>query len=383
MVVAAGAVAARAGTESIPAARASVDLASAVRLPGGSPKLAWPASGGAGLLTSEGSTLTSPAASQAVPIASITKVMTAYVVLRDHPLPAGSDGFQLTVTPAEAAELPARLAQNESVVYLKAGQVLTERAALEALLLPSADNVADDLAAFDAGSLGAFVARMNRQAAELGMKHTHFADASGVDPATVSTAGDLLILGRAAMAVPAFASIVGQPSMTVPGLGTLKNYNTLVGTDGFNGIKTGSTLAAGQALLFSVSREVAGRPVGLLGVVLEQHGPGVATGAITAAWALADSYYSQLQVRTVLPAGTAVATFSRVGRRATLDTLQPLRMVTLPGALVKLKVTLHETPGGRSATVGVVDSPPGTAQVSTGTWQVPGAGVGWRLGHLF
>ncbi len=379
--MAAAAVAARAATESIPPPHISVDLAGSVRIPGGPPKLAWPASGEAALLTPGGAALGSAQASKAVPIASVTKVMTAYLVLKDHPLATGSPGFNLTITAAEAAELPARRAQDQSLVDVHAGQVLTERAALEALLLPSADNIADALAAYDAGSIPAFVARMNLQAAAFGMAHTHFADASGLDPHTVSSARDLVLLGQKAMAVPAFASIVAMPSVTVPGLGVLENYNTLVGTDGFDGVKTGSTLAAGQALMFSVSRPVAGHRVQLLGAVLEQHGPGVAGGALQAARALTDSYYKQLQVRTALPAGTAVAAVSRVGHRSTLTTLQPLRLVALPGATVELAVTVHSAPGQRWATVRVGGYPAG-AQVSTGVWAVPGAGVGWRLNHL-
>lgn len=377
----AGAVAARAATETVPPPRATVDLASTVRLTGGPPALAWPTSGEAALLTPDGTTLSSGPATRPVPIASVTKVMTAYLVLKDHPLAAGSQGFNMTITAAEAAQLPARLAQDQSVVNVRAGQVLTEREALEALLLPSADNIAYALGAYDAGSIPAFVSEMNRQAAAFGMTHTHFADASGLDAQTVSSATDLVILASKAMAVPAFASIVDMPSATVPGLGVLNNYNTLLGTGGYDGIKTGSTLAAGQALMFSVSRPVAGRQVKLLGVVLEQHGPGVAGGAIQAAQALADSYYKQVRLRTVLPAGTAVASFSRVGQRATLTTLQPLRLVALPGTTVRLQVTVHQGLGRRWATV-EADPPLATARVSTGTWVVPGAGVGWRLSHL-
>ncbi len=358
-----------------------MDLASTVRLTGGRPTLAWPASGEAALLTSDGTVLHSGPATKPVAIASVTKVMTAYLVLKDHPLAAGSQGFNMTITPAEAAQLPARLAQDQSVVDVHAGQMLTERQALEALLLPSADNIAYALAAYDAGSAPAFVAEMNRQAAVLGMTHTHFADASGLDPQTVSSATDLLVLARAAMAVPAFASIVDMPSATVPGLGLLKNYNTLLGTGGFDGIKTGSTLAAGQALMFSVSRQVDGHQVKLLGVVLEQHGPGVAGGAIQAAQALADSYYQQVGLRTVLAAGTAVAAISRVGHRATLTTLRPLRLMALPGTTVRLQVTVHRAPGRRWATV-AADPPRSGALVPTGTWSVPGPGVGWRLSHL-
>ncbi|HET9078329.1 MAG TPA: hypothetical protein VFN68_15445 [Acidimicrobiales bacterium] len=381
VVAAAGGVAARAATESIPPPRTVVRLTSTVRAPGHAAALAWPSSGEAALATSSGKLIGSSGPGQPVPIASVAKVMTAYLVLQDHPLTAGSQGFSFTITPAEAATLPARIAQDESLVAVHAGQVLTERAALQAMLLPSADNIADDVATFDAGSLAGFVARMNQQAATMGMAHTHFADASGLDKATVSTPTDLLALARAAMAIPAFAAIVAEPSATVAGLGQLKNYNTLVGTDGFTGVKTGSTLAAGQALMFSVSRPVAGRSVDMVGVVLEQHGPGVVGGATQAARSLADSFYGQLKLRTVLPAGTTVATVSRLGRSATLDTARPLQLVTLPGVTLRLAVTVDPSPRYRSARVRTA-SAFGTDQTGTNTWVVPRAGLDWRLSHL-
>ena len=382
MVVAGGGIAARAATEPVPPPRLAVRLSSTVRVPGAEAALAWPAHGEAALSGPDGSLLGSSGGDKAQPIASITKVMTAYLILKDHPLAEGQDGFDVTVTAAEAAQLPARLAADQSVVAVHAGQVLSERAALEALLLPSADNVADILAAYDAGSVAAFVTRMNETAAALGMKSAHFADASGLDPATVCDATDLLKLARAALSIPAFASIVAQPSATVPGLGTLKNYNTLVGTDGFTGVKTGSTIPAGQALLFSVSRQVAGRPVDILGAVLEQHGPGVVGGALTAAKALADSYYAQLRTRTLLPAGTAVIVATRVGRTAVLATSSPLKVLARPGAKIRLDVSIDRPAGRVAATVRAV-APLDHGQVRTNTWRLPSPGVAWRLNHLF
>ncbi len=378
----AGGVAARAATEPIPALQVTVRLASTTRVPGTAAKLAWPGQGQAALAGADGTIIGSSGGAEAKPIASIAKVMTAYLILKDHPLAAGENGFDVTVTAAQAAELPARLAADQSVVAVHAGQVLSERAALEALLLPSADNVADILATYDAGSVAAFVTRMNAAAAALGMSSAHFADASGLDPATVCDSADLLKLARAALAIPVFASIVAQPSASVPGLGTLNNYNTLVGTDGFTGVKTGSTAPAGQALLFSVSRQVAGRRVDILGAVLEQHGAGVVGGALGAAKALADSYYSQLRTTTVLPAGTPVASANRAGHTGFLDTSSPLRVLARPGTKVDLAVSVERAAGRVAATVRAT-APLDRGEVATSSWRIPAAGVGWRLRHLF
>ena len=130
-----------------------------------------------------------------------------------------------------------------------AGERLTERQALEALLLPSADNMAWILARWDAGRQEAFVARMNSTADRLGMTGTSYTDPSGLDSSTTSTAADQVRLGRAAMQVPALAAITAMSTAVVPVAGVVRNYNTLLGQDGIVGLKTGSTQAAGGCVL--------------------------------------------------------------------------------------------------------------------------------------
>ena len=140
-----------------------------------------------------------------VPIASLAKIMTAYVVLRDHPLPAGGSGPAITVTAADAAAYASDQRQGQSVVKVAAGEKLTERQALEAMLIPSGNNIASMLARWDAGSEGAFVAKMNARARSLGLRSTRYADASGADPATVEHGG------RPVPAHPARAADPGVP----------------------------------------------------------------------------------------------------------------------------------------------------------------------------
>jgi serine-type D-Ala-D-Ala carboxypeptidase (penicillin-binding protein 5/6) len=120
-----------------------------------------------------------------VPIASLAKVMTAYLVLRDEPLEPGEEGFEIEITDADGEDLHRRMAQGESVVEVEAGEELSERQALEALLLPSANNVAALLAVHEAGSVEAFVGEMNAAAAELGMSDTDYTDPSGFEDTTV------------------------------------------------------------------------------------------------------------------------------------------------------------------------------------------------------
>jgi D-alanyl-D-alanine carboxypeptidase (penicillin-binding protein 5/6) len=207
-----------------------------------------------------------------VAIASVAKVMTAYVILHDHPLPPGGSGPDIAVQSSEAAAYPSQIRDGDSLVPVVAGERLTERQALEALLLPSADNVAWILARWDAGSQAAFVARMNATARRLGLTGTSYTDPSGLDPSTTSTAADQVRLGMAAMRVPALATIAAMSTAVVPVAGLVRNYNTLLGQDGIAGLKTGSTHAAGGCVLIAAWHKASGHRTLIVAAVLGQPG---------------------------------------------------------------------------------------------------------------
>ena len=214
--------------------------------------------------------------------------MTAYVVLGDHPLRLGEEGPTITLTDADVAETDRRRGRDESVVSVAAGEQLTERQALQALLLPSANNIAAVLARWDAGSEDRFVARMNATARSLGMTRTRYTDPSGYDDATVSTAADQLRLVDRAMRLPAFASIVDTPSATLPVAGTVHTTNGLLGHNGFIGVKTGSTAAAGGCFAFRAIRSIDGKWTTITGVVLGQPGGDRVEAGLAAADAMVD-----------------------------------------------------------------------------------------------
>jgi D-alanyl-D-alanine carboxypeptidase (penicillin-binding protein 5/6) len=216
---------------------------------------------------------------QPVPIASLAKVMTAYLAVRDP------HGVTVTVTDDDVADTERRAAQDESIVPVAAGETLTERQALTAILLPSANNVAAMLARAVAGSQDAFVARMNDTAQALGMRHTIYTDPSGFDEGTRSTAADQLILAQHAMRLPGFASLVALRSAELPVAGTVHNTDTLLGHDGFVGIKTGSSDAAGGCFMFRVHRTGGD----LTGVVLGRRGHNLIAAGLSAARELAAS----------------------------------------------------------------------------------------------
>ncbi|MEU2347866.1 hypothetical protein [Modestobacter sp. NPDC049651] len=251
------------------------------------PSVDWPAQGQAAYTTSATGVLRRSGPEQPVPIASVTKVMTAHVVLRAAPLRPGESGPVIRLTAADVADTERRRAAGESVVRVEAGEELTELQALQALLLPSANNIAVVLARHTAGSVEAFVRRMNEAARELGMSGTTYRDPSGIDAGTVSTAADQVRLFDAAMADPVFAAVAGSRTAELPVAGTVRSTNTLLGQDGFVAGKTGSHDAAGGCLVFRVVREVDGRRVTVTGAVLGQRGGPLVPAALAAARDLA------------------------------------------------------------------------------------------------
>jgi serine-type D-Ala-D-Ala carboxypeptidase (penicillin-binding protein 5/6) len=144
------------------------------------------------------------------------------------------------------------------------------------------------LARWDVGSARRFVARMNATARSLGMTHTHYTDPSGYDDSTVSTAADQLRIVVHAMRLPVFASIVASSSATLPVAGIVRNTNTLLGRDGFVGIKTGSDNAAGGCFAFRAIRRIDGKLTTITGVVLGQPGQDRIEAGLAAAAAMVD-----------------------------------------------------------------------------------------------
>jgi serine-type D-Ala-D-Ala carboxypeptidase (penicillin-binding protein 5/6) len=239
----------------------------------------WPSQGQAAIVVGNGRPAVSPDQEPA-PIASLAKVMTAYLTLEHYPLSGAGGGFTMTVTAAEAEAVADEADEGQSVVAVAAGERLTERRLLEALLIPSGNNIARMLAARVAGSEADFVDEMNETAGALGMDATTYTDPSGFDPGTVSTAADQLRVFRRAMRFAAFRRIVSMGSVTLPVAGTLTNFNPLL-AEGYAG-KTGSDSAAGGCLAFFTPVTVGGRRTTAVGVVMGQ-GEGSETSALLAA----------------------------------------------------------------------------------------------------
>jgi D-alanyl-D-alanine carboxypeptidase (penicillin-binding protein 5/6) len=235
------------------------------------------------------------------PMGSITKVMTALVVLQ-----AGDLSQQITVSKAVIKYVEKDGASSAGLI---AGDVLTARELLEAMLLPSGCDAAYLLATAYGPGRTAFIAKMNAAAAALQLTGTHFTSFDGMpyptEYSTYSTPADLVKLGEAAMQYPLFRQIVGQDRYYLRaghGHHAYLWYNTdpLVGSyRGMLGIKTGDTKAAGNCLLFEARRD----GVTLVGVVLHAAPTSNPGSAIAAARTLLDWGFAKSVDSPAGPAG--------------------------------------------------------------------------------
>jgi serine-type D-Ala-D-Ala carboxypeptidase (penicillin-binding protein 5/6) len=367
-----------------------------VRLSGPAPDPAWPTDGQAALVVPGLGSLGSAGGDTPTPTASLAKVMTAYLTLEKYPLGRTGGGFTLTVTAAEARSEVQDAKQDESVVAVAAGERLDERQLLEALLIPSGDNIARMLAAYDAGSASRFVVEMNHTARVLGMDNTTYTDPSGYEPSTVSNADDQLRLFERAMRFAVFRRIVSMSSVTLPVAGTVENYDPLI-SEGYDG-KTGSDSEAEGCLAFFKHVTVDGRRLTLVGVVLDQ-GQGAATSVIleaaaAAAQRLVTSVAPAIRARTVLAAHTAVIlAASADGHRVRALTAGSLSVIGWGGLREHLAIRPgsvaadHLSAGERVGEATLAGNLPTAAGEPTRTTVRASAalaapGISWRLSHL-
>jgi len=271
----------------------------------------WPKSGSAeqsaygadgyGLLASS-STIETP-----TPTASTAKVMTVLAVLQQKPLEPGEQGPTITFTAADAALYAKYIAMDGSAVQVSAGDTMTEYQAIQTLLLPSANNIADSLATWAFGSMDAYTTYANSYARSLHMNGTKITDASGFSKLTVSTASDLVKLGDAALDKPVITQVISQQSAVIPGISTVYNTNKLLGQSGVFGIKTGNTDEAGGCFLGAADVAVGGRTIRVITAVMAA--PDLAS-ALRDTLPLIQSTPSQFQTLHVVRAGQNVGTVS-------------------------------------------------------------------------
>jgi len=317
----------------IPAVAATHLLHSTEVVPGTAPAMPWPSRGSAAVAVSGLGFVGTSGNEQAIPAASVTKVMTALVVLEDSKLKKGEDGPIITISDADVRSYESDLAEQQSVVKVQTGEQLTLFQVLEGMLIPSANNLAETVARWDAGSTDAFVVKMNKRAADLHLTHTKFADTSGASPASVSTPSDLTTLGMAAMQNEVFAQIVARGQVTLPVAGTVYNVNGLLGQGGIIGIKTGSGLNTGANFLFAANATIDGTTIVLYGCVMGQPTLQI---AFATAQALLAVMTSALHVRRVIARNQSVANYTTPwGDQSDLVSAVDVDLAEWPGMIVR------------------------------------------------
>lgn len=308
--------------------------------------LAWPASGEAAI-GAEGLDFidSNQPANHPVPIASLTKIMTAYVILKDHPLAPGGNGPAVRIDGADVETTYNDELNDETIVPIVHGEVLTERQTLEGLMVHSACNLAYVLARWDSGSVSAFVAKMNRTAQVLGLDFTRYVGPAGFSPGSVSTATDLTKLAMDAMSIPAFARIVDHPSINLPDAGILYNYVSAIGQAGVIGVKSGFTYQSDGCVVLAAIRSVEGAAVTLVAAVTGQGGMDPLGSAQNAALALIDSMTSQLHIDNADLTGDVVGSIRPLWLAAHASRTQPHASRTRYSIVVSGDIDLLEWPG--------------------------------------
>jgi D-alanyl-D-alanine carboxypeptidase (penicillin-binding protein 5/6) len=373
----------------LPKASAAVVLSGHLDSAGSRPVLPVPTQGETDVAVEGMGTLAAVQANREVPLGSITKLVSALVVLKHHPLGIGQQGPEITVPASIGDAYQSEFEAHDSVIDVTTGERLSELQCLEAMMIPSADNIADMLALWTAGSQSAFVAEMNAEAASLGLHHTHFADPAGLSYATVGSAADMVRLGEAVLANPLLRLLVAMPQVNLPLAGLVYNFNYDLGRDGIIGIKTGSTPQAGGCFVFAARETIAGQSRLVFGAVLGQYSASSPLQkALNEALLLVQSVSGVAEQVRIVPSGAEVGQVSVPwGKAVPLVTKGSVDLLVPTGATAKLELSAH-LPGDTVAAgtkVGtlrvIVGGHTSTVPVVTGGAISPPT-VGWRLRRL-
>jgi D-alanyl-D-alanine carboxypeptidase (penicillin-binding protein 5/6) len=366
-----------------------VDLVRTSAVRGSVAPIPWPSQGQAAIAVPALGVVLASGPERPVPIASLTKIMTAYVVLRDHPLAPRSQGPEVTIDASDQNEADAEADADDTTIPVQAGEVLSERQLLDGLLVHSANNLADVLARWDAGSIAGFVSKMNSAAAALGMRDTQYVDTNGLSQQSVSTAADQLRVGSAAMKIPTFAAVVAQTMINLPIAGTVANYVRQIGTDGIVGVKSGFTQAAMGCLVLAAQRQVDGHVVIVMAAVTGQPGFDPLDAAASATEPLLDATAASLREVRVVARGTSVARVVTPWSSTAISGVTARTQVALawPGDVVRRSMKTfrvrNRAPAG--TTLGRITITVGAQRLTElvrSTKSLSGPSLAWRLEHF-
>ena len=266
---------------------------------------------------------------------------------------------------------------------MQAGWTTSERAAIETMLIPSANNYAESLAIWAYGSVPKYLTAARAFLKAHHLDHTTIVDTNGLSSADTSTPSDLVALGELALQDPVVAAVVAKPSADEPNVGELLNTNKLLGSHGVNGIKTGTFDGVKANLLFSARVTVGARSVELVGVILGAKDHPTLDAHVPA---LLTSVTKGLHDLTLASKGESFASYrtswGRVGRAVAAEDVS---------RLVYGRVTMRRVADVKSITGGLKGEPVGTVDyvVNGKPITIPlvldrdvlAAPVWWRLTH--
>jgi D-alanyl-D-alanine carboxypeptidase (penicillin-binding protein 5/6) len=308
--------------------------------------LSWPAAGQAAIGTRIDGVLETHGDQKPVSIASIAKVIAALAVLKEKPLAAGEQGPTITLGQQDVDLLNYYYSNDGSIARVVAGERISEYQALQAMMLPSANNMADSLTRWAFGSDQAYAAYANQMVQTMGLENTSVTGASGFADDTLSTASDLVRLGQAVLNNPVLSDIVSQSTAVIPAAGTIHNVNWLLGEDGVVGIKTGNTDKAGGCFLFAAKRQMQGQTVDIIGAVL---GDTTLNKAISDSRQLIQSSNNNFRLVRI-NAGQIVGRYSTAwGVRVDAVIRRDINLVAWNSLPVRIKTTLKDAAAGAGA----------------------------------
>lgn len=231
-----------------------------------------------------------------VPIASLTKMMTAWVVLHQLPLTFTEQGPCTTVTRYDMSVYDYDIRSGQSRAITVPGEHICEGTLLRGLLVHSAGNYSQLLQSIMGWSPATFVRVMNRDAKSLGLLHTHYVDLTGISPGDRSTAKDQAILAVDLMTFePIVDQIVTLTHVVLPYNGAVISYTPLVGEYGVVGVKSGYTDPAGGCDVMAVRVTIGQRTFNIYAVVLGQYGANALGKAGAVALALSRSLRASIR----------------------------------------------------------------------------------------
>jgi D-alanyl-D-alanine carboxypeptidase (penicillin-binding protein 5/6) len=269
-------------------------------------KLPWPKQGSAAIAIPALSIAAASPNQPQQPIASLTKMMTTWVVLHHLPLTYSQRGPCLSVTANEVKMYHFDVETDQSSAAIASGETLCEGTLLRGLLVHSAGDYAALLVTMLGMTDAQFVNEMNRDAKAFGMTHTHYVDYTGISPYDRSTAQDQTIIAVALMTnEPIVRNIVALPSVKLPVAGVVISYTPLIGRDGVVGVKSGYTNLAGGCDVMAINYSLNGSVITTYAVDLGQRGGDALNIAGYANLLLSSTLRAQF-VRVVGPDGTTV-----------------------------------------------------------------------------